>query len=389
MNNNNNKISYLDGLRGFAALIVVISHFVVGFYPALYTANYKEVNTNHVIELFIAKSPINILYNGNFCVCLFFVLSGYVLSNKFFYINNKQILISSIIKRYFRLAVPVLLSSFMVYIFIKLSLFHNMDAGKLTNSTWWLSKFWNFNDNFTNFLYTNLYSTFFKYSSKYNSVLWTMTYELLGSYLVFSVVIFNKFKIRYLIYLVCILLLGNTYYVSFVLGMILSDIKANNSKCLKLINTKVINFTILIIGLFLGSYPTGVNANETIYSFLNINYTTPYIIWHIVGAFLLMIMFMNSSMLQRTFSRKIFRFLGEISFSMYLIHLIVIGSFSSYMFIVLYKVCSYNVAFLIVFTLSMAIIIVISFLFSKIDMLNVKLINNMCKQSIKFFTKYN
>ncbi|WP_443147193.1 acyltransferase family protein [Paenibacillus sp. KACC 21273] len=78
------KLKYLDGLRGLAALIVVISHFVVAFYPSLYNGSIDSVHTQKSLELWISKSPFNLFYNGNFAVCVFFVLSGYVLSYKFF-----------------------------------------------------------------------------------------------------------------------------------------------------------------------------------------------------------------------------------------------------------------------------------------------------------------
>ena len=39
------KLAYLESLRGLAALVVVIGHFVVGFYPALYTARLEHVHT--------------------------------------------------------------------------------------------------------------------------------------------------------------------------------------------------------------------------------------------------------------------------------------------------------------------------------------------------------
>jgi len=118
------KIRYLDGLRGLAAFVVVLSHFVVVFYPALYTANPEEVRFVSQLDLIIAGTPLNILYNGNFAVCIFFILSGYVLTYKFFRDKNPEALASGAFRRYFRLLFPVLFSNLFVFVLMKLSLFH-------------------------------------------------------------------------------------------------------------------------------------------------------------------------------------------------------------------------------------------------------------------------
>ena len=38
------KVQYLNGLRGMAALIVVFNHFVDGFLPALHSGNINETH---------------------------------------------------------------------------------------------------------------------------------------------------------------------------------------------------------------------------------------------------------------------------------------------------------------------------------------------------------
>ncbi len=96
------KIIYLDGLRGLAAFIVVIYHHFYGFYPKFLYPSEDKVLTQ------LSGSPLNIFYNGNFAVYIFFILSGYVLTYKFFKTRNYGIIISSAARRYIRLLVPVL-----------------------------------------------------------------------------------------------------------------------------------------------------------------------------------------------------------------------------------------------------------------------------------------
>lgn len=77
------KLNHWESLRGLAAMTVLFGHFFSTFYPALGNADIKFIHTKNAIELFIAKSPLNILYSGNFGVCIFFILSGYVLNCRY------------------------------------------------------------------------------------------------------------------------------------------------------------------------------------------------------------------------------------------------------------------------------------------------------------------
>jgi hypothetical protein len=79
-----NRLTHIDGLRGLAALVVMVSHFLCTFYPAFQTIDAVDVQTRSGIELFITATPFNFWYNGNFAVCIFFVISGYVLSYSYF-----------------------------------------------------------------------------------------------------------------------------------------------------------------------------------------------------------------------------------------------------------------------------------------------------------------
>ncbi|MDD5616650.1 MAG: acyltransferase [Candidatus Methanoperedens sp.] len=155
------KIKYLDGLRGLAAFIVVLGHYAVGFYPASYTARIEEVRADNAVDLLISGTPLNVFYGGNFAVTVFFILSGYVLSYKFFKYRDQEIIISSAVRRYFRLLIPVLFSSIIAYSFMKLSLFYNKEAATLTTSTWWLAAYWDFNPNFIDMLKQTFVGVFF------------------------------------------------------------------------------------------------------------------------------------------------------------------------------------------------------------------------------------
>lgn len=351
------KIYYLEGFRGLAAFIVVIAHYMQFYY---YNPLFRNPDTS--FEFLLSKTPINLFYNGNFAVFSFFVLSGYVLSIKFFREKNFEIIQASAAKRYIRLAIPVLFSVIFAYILL------------ITNSYDLFTKYTGdvryeeMSHNFFEMIKITLYDIFFNYSNAYNGVLWTMTYELFGSFIVFSfMALFGLNRKRYLAYAIIIILFWDSYFLAFILGMLLSDINHSPVNH-KIIPKKkpIITFFMFILGIYFASYPYG-STNNSIYdvlkfSFLDVEFRAFY---HILGAFFMIIAILNSEILQSFFSRKILLYLGRISFSLYLVHFPIITSLSFYIFDIVREQYSYHVSFIITFIISITITFVLSHYVSK------------------------
>ena len=104
------RVTYLDGLRGLACLVVVLDHYLYCYYPSTITGDPTIIH-NH-FELTLARTPLNVIYNGDLAVCVFFVLSGYVLSRPYFSAPDKLGFLSiSALKRYPRLVIPMVVVS--------------------------------------------------------------------------------------------------------------------------------------------------------------------------------------------------------------------------------------------------------------------------------------
>lgn len=100
-----NHISYLDTIRGLAALTVISEHYVIAYGLPCETALCQQV---------LDFSPLHIWWDGTAAVSMFFVLSGLVLSIKYFRISHKpdmsQFHLSHfLIGRMFRIWLPYLL----------------------------------------------------------------------------------------------------------------------------------------------------------------------------------------------------------------------------------------------------------------------------------------
>jgi peptidoglycan/LPS O-acetylase OafA/YrhL len=355
------KISFLDGLRGTAAVVVVISHFVQVFYPSLFTLRPEMMHNQ--FEAWLSKTPFNLFYNGNFSVCIFFVLSGFVLSYKYWETRRVDVVIESTVKRYFRLVLPVFFSILLVYIILLLNGFSLETVSPITYTDM-TTHYHALSHDFVTMVRTAFFDTFFLGNADYNPVLWTMNYELIGSYLIFAMLIVCRdTPYRYVAYLLLIYMLRHSYYLAFVLGLLLCDVYHNHQRTLHVFQKPYIPLLTGILGLYMGSYPY-IDTSNTIYALLDVSFMgyDPMKFNHVWGAFFLMIAILASTGIQKILSSPICVFLGNISFSLYLLHFTILCSVSGYIFSLLNGSFSYNVSVCISFLLSFPLMMVGSYL---------------------------
>ena len=178
------KLIYIEGIRGMAALMVVLHHYLLSFYPAQANGN-SSVAHLKTIELWYYKSPFIFLTNGQLYVYIFFILSGFVLSRKFFLEKDMTYLVSAAIKRFPRLYMPVAFSLVVTFILLKFYSITMLKAAQLTKSAWFASL--QGDPSVIAFLKSLFFKVMFASDNSYNIVLWTITRELYGSFLVFVV----------------------------------------------------------------------------------------------------------------------------------------------------------------------------------------------------------
>lgn len=176
------RFAHLDGLRGVAALNVAVGHAVLAFDFALYSG--KAADGHGEWDVAAASWPLLLPVAGqNFSVCVFLVLSGFVLAHAF---GASSLGAAGLIaKRYVRLGLPILAATLFAWSLLRAGLVANHEAAALTRSAW-LDIQMSHGASIAAALQEGLFGSLlgpWSYAASYDSSLWTMSVEFAGSVL--------------------------------------------------------------------------------------------------------------------------------------------------------------------------------------------------------------
>ena len=359
------KLTYLDGLRGVAAFVVVIFHFLLGSFPAIPSGD--PAQAHHTWEAFLPYTPLYIAYSGSFAVAIFFVMSGLVLSYPFFIRKSREVPLSAAARRYLRLGIPVVATTLIYCALMQagaISAETLSQIGKIVKSPT-LADMYAFAPSWLDALQQGLVNTFFYGEFKYNPVLWTMQVEFFGSMLVFAFCLFfGESRHRWVAYLLLSPLIWlRAEYGAFLIGMILCDILVHDRLALN----RPVKILLVSIGLYLGAYPHFIKPelmDETLYSWTaflpGLDFKQASWLVMVLGAGCMLTVLVQSNKLQAFFDTRLCQFLGQISFSLYLTHIAVMMSVSPQMFLALYESMSFSYAAATCFLLTIPVMIAVA-----------------------------
>jgi peptidoglycan/LPS O-acetylase OafA/YrhL len=306
--------AYLDGLRGAAACMVLLAHLS--------------------IALAIPLGPLRLIANGNFGVCIFFILSGYVLAG--LAQNSTLSLSAQTIRRYLRLAIPILLTSSVAWALLALGAYQNKAAGEIVGS-WWMGAWYQFEPSFTDMVRQALYGCFVGLQPIYNSNLWTMQPEFFGSFYVFLINAVSGNRIlRSALLLMWAGFNLTSYFPLFAAGAFLfefkSELRSFYAKAFQSSALKALAiFALVCLGSYLGGMPDikpgpGLRWYGWLPQFASDNAMR----WHQIAALASMVAVLLSPTLQSIFGSALGRYLGRISFVMYLFQVPIICSYTAW-----------------------------------------------------------
>jgi len=128
------RLAFLDGLRGLAALQVVAQHYVLAFLPGVALADPGAFHA--AWEALLAFTPLRVLFDGTFAVCLFFLLSGAVLTLSFG--RSPTDLAGNAVRRLVRLWLPIMAGGVVAFVLMGALPHAHDQAAALSGSREWL-----------------------------------------------------------------------------------------------------------------------------------------------------------------------------------------------------------------------------------------------------------
>ena len=360
----NEQLDYINGLKGIGAGIVYLCHFVFAFYYGMYSLEAADCHLPGNLDIAMGQSPLNILFSGNFAVRLFLVMSGYVLCLGYFKTRDKDRLVKSAKKRYLRLLPPILITNVLICLLMLVGTFRNVTVSELTGSAW-LAGFNRCEPNLFKAVLEAVFGCFFVGTNQFNGVLWTIPFLFLGALLVYAAAwLIGDKKWRYVVYAVLGAALLLTDYAGVFLGFVLCDVMHTQPRLVEWVKKqKWLLWIVFILGVYLSSYPSaGTHLEGTIYGIIPIVMVVPY---HLAGALLLVAAVVCLEPLQKFFGLPVFVKLGNISYSLYLVHFPVIATAGCGLFGLLYGKLSYNLAVFLTFVVTTVLVLAVSVGFSK------------------------
>ncbi len=206
------RFAFLDGLRGWAAFCVLVYHVIIDGLPA-----------NHFMADAWLWAHVFVL-NGPLAVGIFFVVSGFSLSIRYLETGDARGLARIAAGRYLRLAIPIFGICACVYLMMIAGAIPDADARPAP-----LNEYLSFVPTLGGLLSFSLFDVFFAYTkaASYNPPLWTMAYEFAGSFLVFVVLWVIRAWPRRILALSVMFALSiilNGYLSLFIGGILLADL---------------------------------------------------------------------------------------------------------------------------------------------------------------------
>lgn len=339
--------AYLDGIRGFAALLVYVGHHQLWARDSINASGVLENGYGFNGQYFFACLPfIRIFFSGgHVSVCLFFAISGYVLSIKALGLihaedhhNLSRTLASALVRRAPRLYLPVI-----VVTFVYISFWHAFSVWPEypIHKETYFAEVWNWGRELINLTYI------FRDSGipwlSYHFHVWSIPVEFRGSLVVYACLLaFSTWSSVARLLGTCSLIVYFMYVVNnpsgsvFLMGMLLCDLDmlAMQGKLPDFISkftplkSSIAN-VLFVAGLYLAGVPS--SSNDIIdmrntpgwycLSFLKPPVQSDakyfYLFW---AALFLLFSIPRIPPIKAFFETRFCQYLGHISYMFYLIH---------------------------------------------------------------------
>lgn len=357
------RLHEMDGLRGWAAVSVMLSHLLFGVFgnlhPPLLSPGVKPF-----FEPFLG---------GTLDVALFFVLSGDALSAGYWARRSREGVVRLAVKRYFRLGVPIFASCLIGFGLLRAGLMFNGPAAEILNQQSWLGSFVRIPFSTFDLLEYSAFGVYFHHTAtaSLNPFLWPMQIEMLGSLLVFCYLFVEndiRLKLSFLIFMLLVCLGGGSLLACFPFGVLCGYLRARGAFdwLRRQQGAQAISLLVAAVALVGGTYSNRVWQG-----------------WFpptIIAACVIVSCLYTSTALRRFFSTPLSRWLGVISFPLYLVQFAVFASFTSGMVVLAEAHGALNVATIwLIIAASAAVCVLVAVLFQPLEVLAARIGEAACR----------
>lgn len=300
------RLTSLDGLRGLAALIVVIFHILIVMPPLADVLRRRHPEADWVAVL--AYSPLRLFWAGQEAVTIFFVLSGFVLTLPF--LSRRFDWLAYYPRRMIRLYIPVWAA-----VVLALVWYSAVPRRSSPGLSWWM----NAHDTHLSWIRLAADTTLVFGTGWLNSPLWSLKWEvwfslLLPLYLL-TLVRWRRHLLIKVIAVLGMVQLGHSvsaayelkYLATFAVGVLIAAQLDRLRELVQSARQSVVGLVLAVgAALLIGRWLIGDRMELGLAS--------------TIGAGILVTLFATWSPVMNFAQVRVLQWLGRISFSLYLVH---------------------------------------------------------------------
>lgn len=324
---NGKRITWIDGLKGIACLLIFTHHFSLEYFNGAYFGDVMESKLPFQLDIRLSYEPYGILTNGNFWVCVFVTLAAFLTAVSALRCFSEpprkdwqEKLSGMIIKRYVRLVVPCAVAGILYWVLRQFLAPHFESYRGLENLLTFEQMLWH---------------TFVKMwivpDQEALGPYWMLYIIFLGTFIAIILALatrYSKKGVRVCFFLAASLFLWakDEYYLCVAAGVLLawlmeSGVLADSRR------VRWLALIPLVAGLYLGGYPSYA---QPVFFYRYLGKLCPYIYankgiatYHALAAALLILGIIMSNTAQRGLSVKPLQWLGSISMGVFVLHVTV------------------------------------------------------------------
>jgi peptidoglycan/LPS O-acetylase OafA/YrhL len=339
------RLDYIDTLRGLASIQVLLSHLMLAFFTG--TAMASPVS--RTLIGYLAASPVYFAIDGASAVCIFFVLSGYVLTPVFSHSRATNTAIVG--SRFLRLGIPALAACGFSVLLFQVFGGYNQTAGDVAGLQWlaegWRpsADLWFVKDALVNGVILGFQNSsvvqWFGLSAaslpamgdSYVTPLWTLSVEFYGSILVLLLARSRSWTLIIL----ATLILSRTYMLCFIAGHVAARFDLGGRRLLApwpaAVAAVAIGLAICLAGHFWSPAPVMQFCALSLQILPPCPLSKTEYLMRIYGATVFTIGIMQCAPIRTFLAHKYLSALGRLSFPIYLTHWPIIFGLGSFVLV--------------------------------------------------------